>query len=157
MANITQNGGTPPATISNGVLQVALPLSGTLQQVTDQLGNPSTIFVSSAEMSLNRGLLTNFTPRYQTGGTLAVNGSNNDTLNASVYGLTGAVTISFDLLFDGFSMSFIQLDTNLPTFVASGVGYILANRQGHNTTAGQYAMVSIFFHNNVVYFGGDTA
>lgn len=109
-------------------------------------------------LDLFRNNLANFTPVYQTGGSLVVDASNNDSLNASVYGLTGATTIQFDDLFDGFSMSFILLDTTLTVFsVTGGSGYTFANRQGHNTPAGQYAMMSVFFFNNTLFFGGDTA
>lgn len=155
MANITQNGYVPAA-FEDGILKVANPISSSTQQVTDYLGNGSTLYLSSLEASLQRGILRNFVPVYQTGGSLIVNGANSDQLNCSVYGLTGAVTIDFAALFDGFSMSFIQLDTNQPTFSASG-GNTLVNRQGHTKPAGQYAMVSVFYHTGVVYFGGDTA
>jgi hypothetical protein len=155
MANITQNGYVP-AVFEDGILKIASAMTTNVQQVTDYLGNGSTLYLSSLEVSLNRGILRNFVPVYQTGGSLIVNGSNSDQLNTSVYGLTGAVTIVFNALFDGFSMSFIQLDTNQPTFSATG-GNTLVNRQGHTKPAGQYAMVSVFYHTGVVYFGGDTA
>ena len=153
MASITSN--SIPSVSGDGILQTANAITNTLQNVTDNLGNPTAMYLSDQELSLNRNRLTNFIPVYQTGGSLIVNASNSDQLNCSVYGLTGAVTVDFNNLFDGFSMSFISLDTIATVFSASG-GNVLVNRQGHTKPAGQYAMTSIFYHTGVVYLGGDT-
>jgi hypothetical protein len=112
----------------------------------------------STSLTLLRNQLVNFTPRTGVGGSLVIDNSNNDFENSSVYIMNGATSIRFDQLFDGFNMSFIQNDATAPTFsVGVGSGYTLVNRQGHTQTAGQYAMVSVFFWNNIIYFGGDTA
>lgn len=156
MASIISN--QTPSLSGNGFLKTPTPISATLQRVEDNQGNQSAMSLSSVALSLNTFILTNFTPVYQTGGDLTIDASNNESVNCSVYGLTGANNIIFDNLFDGFSMSFVSLDTNVTTFsVSGGSGYTFANRQGHTQNAGQYAMTSVFFYNNTLFFGGDTA
>jgi hypothetical protein len=152
MALIQSN--TLPAPLSDGILQTENALDGTLQRVEDNLGNQSAMSLSTNALSLNRNILTNFVPVFQTGGTLTIDASNNDSVNCSVYGLTGATTITFNNLFDGFSMSFIQLDTVDTQFVAGG-GYVLRAKNGHTRSSGQYAMTSVYFHSNTIYLGGD--
>jgi len=156
MASIISN--QTPSLSGNGFLRTPNPMSGSLQIVEDNQGNQSAMSLSSAALSLNKNILTNFTPVYQTGGDLTIDATNNESVNCSVYGLTGASSIVFDNLFDGFSMSFVSLDTIITTFsVSGGSGYTFANRQGHTQNAGQYAMTSVFFFNNTLFFGGDTA
>jgi hypothetical protein len=153
MALIQSN--TLPAPLSDGILQTENALDGTLQRVEDNLGNQSAMSLSTNALSLNRNILTNFVPVFQTGGTLTINASNSDSVNCSVYGLTGATQIIFANLFDGFSMSFIQLDTTDTQFVAGG-GYTLRAKNSHTRSSGQYAMTSVYFHSNIIYLGGDT-
>jgi hypothetical protein len=128
MASITTN--SIPSVSGDGILQTDNALTTSLQIVKDNVGNDSAMSLSQNELSLRRNTLMNFTPIYQTGGTLIIDATNHDQLNCSVYGLAGATTVTFTNLFDGFSMSFIQLDATDTQFVAGG-GYTLANRQGH--------------------------
>ena len=116
---------------------------------TAQLGNDY--------LTLRGGELRNFIPSINTiSANTTISSANEDTYNAQVVEVTGAVTITIDSsVRDGFNISFIQMDANQATFAASGA--TLQNRQAHTQTAGQWATTTIYKNGGNVILAGDTA
>jgi len=116
---------------------------------TAQLGNDY--------LTLRGGELRNFIPAINTiSATTTIDSANEDSYNAQVVEVTGAVTITIDSsVRDGFNISFIQMDANQATFAASGA--TLQNRQAHTQTAGQWATTTIYKNGSNVILAGDTA
>lgn len=111
----------------------------------------------SENLTLGGSALKNFVPAINSGGALTVSASNQDTYNASVYNVTGAVNIQIDAdVRIGFSMTIYQTDNNKCTIVA-GAGLTLRNRQTHTKSAGQYAVISIVRIGSDLVLTGDTS
>jgi len=101
--------------------------------------------------------LRNFVPVTLSSGVLTINSSNQDSYNACVLEVTGAVNITIDnSVREGFNISIVQVDANQCTFVATG-GLTLRNRQGHTKTAGQWATTSLVKLGTNLILAGDTA
>jgi hypothetical protein len=114
--------------------------------------------LDTGTLTLFGNALTDFVPLIPTGGAVNITGGNQETYNASVYVVTGAVTIDInDAVREGFNISIIQADANQTTFTCSGGTLTLRNRQGHTQNAGQYACVTLIRIGNDVILAGDTA
>jgi hypothetical protein len=101
--------------------------------------------------------LRNFVPVTLSSGVLTINSSNQDSYNACVLEVTGAVNITINnSVREGFNISIVQVDANQCTFVATG-GLTLRNRQGHTKTAGQWATTSLVKLGTNLILAGDTA
>jgi len=118
---------------------------------TAQLGNDY--------LTLRGGELRNFIPEINTlSANITINSANEDSYNAQVVEVTGAITITIDdSVRDGTNISFIQMDANQCTFAATGGSLTLQNRQAHSQTAGQWATTTIYKNGNNLILAGDTA
>jgi len=108
-------------------------------------------------LTLFSNILRNFSAAYQSGGAINITSANSDDLNATVYAITGALTIDIDnTVPDGFSLTIYQVDAAQCTVTASGT-LTLRNRQGHTQSAGQYAVISVIRIGLDLILTGDTA
>jgi len=113
--------------------------------------------LSDGTLTLFSNILRNFSAAYQSGGSINITSANSDDLNATVYAITGALTVDIDnTVPDGFSLTIYQVDAAQCTVTASGT-LTLRNRQGHSQSAGQYAVISVIRIGLDLILTGDTA
>jgi len=114
-------------------------------------------FTRDGQVSVNGNELVNYVPDLTSGGALAITSANYAFYNATVYNVTGAVTISVDnTVPDGFNMTIIQQDAN-QCVIAAGAGLTLRNNDNHTSSAGQWAVIKIIRSGANLLLSGDTA
>lgn len=114
-------------------------------------------FTRDGQVSVNGNELVNYVPDLTSGGALAITSANYALYNATVYNVTGAVTISVNnTVPDGFNMTIIQQDAN-QCVIAAGAGLTLRNNDNHTSSAGQWAVIKIIRSGANLLLSGDTA
>ena len=133
---------------------------GAIRTVKGGGANPLTEILSfnrDGQVSVNGNELVNYVPDLTSGGALAITSANYALYNATVYNVTGAVTISVDnTVPDGFNMTIIQQDAN-QCVIAAGAGLTLRNNDNHTSSAGQWAVIKIIRSGANLLLSGDTA
>ena len=133
---------------------------GAIRTVKGGGANPLTEILSfnrDGQVSVNGNELVNYVPDLTSGGALAITSANYALYNATVYNVTGAVTISVDnTVPDGFNMTIIQQDAN-QCVIAAGAGLTLRNNDNHTASAGQWAVIKIIRSGANLLLSGDTA
>lgn len=113
-------------------------------------------FTRDGQVSVNGNELVNYVPDLTSGGALAITSANYALYNATVYNVTGAVTISVNnTVPDGFNMTIIQQDAN-QCVIAAGAGLTLRNNDNNTASAGQWAVIKIIRSGANLLLSGDT-
>jgi hypothetical protein len=117
-----------------------------------------TVQISGTQVDCQLNSLRNFIPTIQQQAlNLVIDSNNEQTYDAAVMQVTGALTITIDSsVANGFNMSIIQMDANQTTIATSGA-LNLRNRQGHTQTAGQYSVITLLKNTTNLFLAGDTA
>lgn len=115
-----------------------------------------TVQVSNDTLDVKGNILRNFKAASSSLSSLTVDSSNGDVYTGTVFLCSGS-SVTIDASVDnGFNISVIQQTSTQITINVTG-GLTIRNRQGHNKTAGEYAIVTLFKRGSDLFLGGDTA